>query len=427
MNGIVFLDRDGVLNRCRFAADGTPLPPRDLSELELLPGVERACALLSRHGYRLVVVTNQPDVARGTQSRELVEAINARVASALDLDDVRVCWHDDGDGCDCRKPQPGLLQQAAAEAGVDLGRCVMVGDRWRDVEAGKRAGCWTALVGNGHGERFNSSPDYQAENLLDVAHWITSVICTVGRKGMTRQGVGVKLFADGADRAGMLEMYAHPHVSGFTTNPTLMRKAGVTDYLGFARGILNLIPDKPISFEVFSDDFDAMAREAHVLAALGNNVYVKVPVSNTRGEFSGGLVRRLVRDGVKVNVTALMSVDQVRAIAECLDDTPSYVSVFAGRIADTGRDPVPLMAEALEMLRPLPSAELIWASPRELLNVVQASEIGCHVITATNDIIKKLPLLGKDLLEFSLETVRMFHDDARAAGFELGEKAALQA
>lgn len=174
VNGIVFLDRDGVLNRCRFGADGTPLPPRDLSELELLPGVERACALLSRHGYRLVVVTNQPDVARGTQPRDLVEAINARVASALDLDDVRVCWHDDADGCDCRKPSPGLLLAAAEEAGVDVAECVMVGDRWRDIEAGRRAGCRTALVGTGYREQLLSAPDFAAESLLEVALWITS-------------------------------------------------------------------------------------------------------------------------------------------------------------------------------------------------------------------------------------------------------------
>lgn len=236
---------------------------------------------------------------------------------------------------------------------------------------------------------------------------------------MTGDEMGVKLFADGADKAGMLEMYERPFISGFTTNPTLMRRAGITDYLGFAREIVDAIPDRPISFEVFSDDFDEMEAQAHVLAGLGDSVYVKVPVTNTHGHFCGPLVRRLAADGVKINVTALMSVEQVAAVAECIADVPSFVSVFAGRIADTGRDPVPIMAAALEVLRPLPNAELIWASPRELLNVFQAAEIGCHVITATNDIIKKLPLLGKDLLEFSLETVRMFHDDARVAGFEL--------
>lgn len=236
---------------------------------------------------------------------------------------------------------------------------------------------------------------------------------------MTDRGIGVKLFADGADKQGMLEMYEHQHVSGFTTNPTLMRKAGVADYLAFARDILSSISDRPISFEVFSDDFDTMEREACVLRNLADNVYVKIPITTTKGEFCGPLVRRLVRDGVKVNVTALMTVEQVKAVAECLGDVPSYVSVFAGRIADTGRDPVPLMAESLEVLRPLQNAELIWASPRELLNVVQAAEIGCHVITSTNDIIKKLTCLGKDLDDFSLETVQMFHHDARAAGYQL--------
>lgn len=236
---------------------------------------------------------------------------------------------------------------------------------------------------------------------------------------MMDRDIGVSLFADGADKDGMLEMYQHPHVSGFTTNPTLMRKAGVVDYVAFAREILELIPDKPISFEVFSDDFDTMEREAHILAGLAENVYVKIPVTNTSEESSGELVRRLVRDEIQVNVTALMTLDQVRLVAECLDATSSYVSVFAGRIADTGRDPMPVMAEAVEVLRPVPNAQLIWASPREVLNIAQAAEVGCHVITATNDIIKKLPLSGKDLREFSLETVQMFYDDACAAGYKL--------
>ena len=236
---------------------------------------------------------------------------------------------------------------------------------------------------------------------------------------MTGDEMGIKLFADGADKAGMLEMYARPFISGFTTNPTLMHKAGITDYLGFAREIVAAIPDRPISFEVFSDDLDEMEAQAHVLARLSDNIYVKVPVTNTRGRFCGPLVRRLAADGIKVNVTALMSAEQVAAVAECITDVPSFVSVFAGRIADTGRDPVPIMTAARKVLQPLPHAELIWASPRELLNVVQAAEIGCHVITATNDILRKLSLVGKDLHEYSLETVKMFHDDAQAAGFVL--------
>ena len=236
---------------------------------------------------------------------------------------------------------------------------------------------------------------------------------------MKIHGKQVKLYADGADLAGMLEMYADPCVSGFTTNPTLMRQAGVTDYLNFARAVVSAIPDRPISFEVMSDDFAEMEEQGRLLASLGQNVHVKIPVTNVGGVFAGPVVRRLAEAGVKVNVTALLTTAQVAAVAEHLTETPSSVSVFAGRIADTGRDPVPVMEEALQILAVRPQAELIWASPRELLNVVQAAAIGCHVITATNDIIRKLPLLGKDLNEFSLETVRMFHHDARAAGYRL--------
>jgi transaldolase len=230
----------------------------------------------------------------------------------------------------------------------------------------------------------------------------------------------VKLFADGADKAGMLEMYRKPFVKGFTTNPTLMRKAGVSDYRGFAEEILAAIPDKPISFEVFSDDFDEMEQHAKEIAKWGDNVYVKIPVTNTRREPSYALVKRLSHGGVKVNVTAMMTLDQVRHVAESLrGGAPSCVSVFAGRIADTGFDPVPLMADAVRILADVPTAELIWASPRELLNVFQADSVGCHIITATNDILKKLDLIGKDLGEYSLDTVKMFYNDASQAGYKL--------
>lgn len=230
----------------------------------------------------------------------------------------------------------------------------------------------------------------------------------------------VKIFADGADRGGMLEMAAKPHVTGLTTNPTLMRKAGIADYRAFARDILREIPRKPISFEVFSDDFDEMERQAQEIASWGENVYVKIPVTNTYGDSACNLVHRLARSKVKLNVTALMTLSQVREVVHALSpETPSYVSVFAGRIADTGRDPVPLMAAAVEMLRINPKAELIWASPRELLNIFHADAVGCHVITITNDILKKLDLLGKDLNEYSLDTVKMFRGDAVAAGFSL--------
>jgi transaldolase len=230
----------------------------------------------------------------------------------------------------------------------------------------------------------------------------------------------VKLFADGADKAGMLEMYHNPLIQGFTTNPTLMRKAAICDYPAFALDILHSIPDRPISFEVFSDDFAEMAQQARKIAQWGENVYVKIPVTNTWGESSDDLVRSLAQAGVKLNVTALMTLDQVQRVSAALaDGPPAFVSVFAGRIADTGRDPLPIMAAAVERLRLYPNIELIWASPRELLNIFQADSIGCHIITATNDILAKLRLVGKDLYEYSLETVKMFRDDAVKAGYTL--------
>lgn len=230
----------------------------------------------------------------------------------------------------------------------------------------------------------------------------------------------VKIFADGADKAGMLDMYRKPYIKGFTTNPTLMRKAGITDYRAFAHDILAALPDRPISFEVFADDVGEMERHAREIASWGEQVYVKIPVTTTRREPTTAIVRRLSRSGVKLNVTALMTLEQVRTIADAVaGGAPSYISVFAGRIADTGRDPLPLMAEAVAILRPNPAAELIWASPRELLNIFHADSIGCQVITVTNDILKKLDLVGKDLDEYSLETVKMFYDDAVSAGFEL--------
>src|SRR5512134_3860061 len=230
----------------------------------------------------------------------------------------------------------------------------------------------------------------------------------------------VKIFADGADFDGIMKMYANPVIKGFTTNPTLMRKAGVSDYEAFARKLLAAVPDRPISLEVFADDFDEMERQALAIASWGRNVNVKIPVTNTRREFAGPLIRRLSAAGVAVNVTAVFTLDQVRRVVECLDPkTPAIVSVFAGRIADSGLDPVPLMAEAVKILKAKPRAELIWASPRELLNIFHADAIGCHIITVTNDILAKLNLVGKNQDDYSLETVQMFYRDAAAAGFTI--------
>jgi transaldolase len=231
----------------------------------------------------------------------------------------------------------------------------------------------------------------------------------------------VKLFADGANRDEILSLHRNPLIKGFTTNPTLMRKAGIADYEGFARDILSEITDRPISLEVFADDFSEMERQAHKISSWGKNVYVKVPITNTRAEPALPLIQSLCAAGIKLNVTALTTVDQVKQVIPALAGGPgALVSVFAGRVADTGIDPVPVMAEVVALVRrEAPNTEVVWASPREILNVVQAEGIGCHIITATSDILKKLELLGRDLTEYSLDTVKMFHEDAVRAGFQL--------
>jgi transaldolase len=232
--------------------------------------------------------------------------------------------------------------------------------------------------------------------------------------------LNVKIFADGADKLDMLNMYKKPFIEGLTTNPTLMNKAGITDYRKFCKDILTVITDKPISFEVFSDDFSEMERQAMEISSWGSNVYVKIPVTNTKQDACYELVKKLTSKNVKVNVTAIMTLDQVQCVISALNpNVPSYISVFAGRIADTGRDPMPVMKAVVEKLKAYPKAELIWASPRELLNIYQANEIGCHIITVTGECISKFPLINRDLTEFSLDTVKMFYNDAVEAGYEL--------
>jgi transaldolase len=238
----------------------------------------------------------------------------------------------------------------------------------------------------------------------------------------------VRIFADGAELAGIMEMAKNPLIKGFTTNPTLMRKAGIADYRAFAQQVLAAVPDRPISLEVFSDDFSEMECQALEIASWGRNVNVKVPVTNTKGVFSGPLISRLSDQGVFVNITALMTLDQVDAVLDSLQGTaPAFISVFAGRIADTGRDPVPIMAEAARRASRRPRTEIIWASPRELLNVFQADAAGVHVITVANDILKKLDVIGKDLVRYSLETVKMFREDAVKAGYSIASAAGRKA
>jgi transaldolase len=230
----------------------------------------------------------------------------------------------------------------------------------------------------------------------------------------------IKIFADGADKTQILRSKANPLIKGFTTNPTLMRAAGVTDYEAFAREILDVVQDLPISFEVFADDFVDMERQARKIASWAENVYVKIPITTTQGKSAMRLASHLARSGVKVNVTAVLTLDQVRVAADALaGGASSVISVFAGRIADTGRDPVPIMAQSAKLLSSSPSIELLWASPRELLNVFQANDVGCHIITATEGVLSKLQTVGKDLQEYSLETVQMFYNDATRSGYKL--------
>jgi transaldolase len=415
----VFLDRDGVLNDVELRG-ATPVPPSSLAELRILPGVARACERLRELGYLLVVVTNQPDIARGKQSRAEVDRMHEYLRQQLPLDEIVVCPHDDADNCSCRKPRPGMILDAAARHGVDLDRSFCVGDRWRDVEAAHAAGVRAVFVDRGYPERRPAEPDAIVASLPDAVAFIESHHVQKGSHQMTTTPAlrHVKIYADGADLESIVTLAARPDIAGFTTNPTLMRKSGVSDYEAFARKVLDVVTERPISFEVFADDPAGMIRQARLIASWAPNVMVKIPVTDTGGNPMRAVVEQLTADGVQLNVTALMTVAQVEWVTAALAGTRgAIVSVFAGRIADTGRDPMPIMAEALTITSAQPNVSLLWASPREILNVRQADDIGVDIITVTHDMLGKLGLYGKDLDEYSLDTVRMFHDDARAAGY----------
>jgi transaldolase len=301
---------------------------------------------------------------------------------------------------------------------IDLPRSFMIGDRWRDVDCGHGAGCVTILMNHDYRESLNQTPDYVVGSFLQAVN----VILSSANPDMTSlSDLRVKIFADGADKKGILEFYRDTLIKGLTTNPTLMRKAGISDYAAFAKDILETVTAKPISFEVFSDEFSEMRRQALLISRWQSNVYVKIPITNTRGESAVPLIGELAKEGVKMNVTALLTVDQVRAVAGVLQPgLPSVVSLFGGRIADTARDPVPAMKSSLEILRGLPQAELLWGSCREVLNIRQADDCGVPIITVTHDILKKaINLWGRDLADVSLDTVKMFHEDAKAAGYKL--------
>jgi len=415
----VFLDRDGVINRA-LEREARPYPPASLGEFEILPEVPGALARLKAAGFLLVVATNQPDVGRGTLAKEVVENIHAHMLARLPIDRVEVCFHPGkgGSDCDCRKPKPGMLFRAAGELELDLARSWMVGDRWRDVDCGHAAGCRTIFIDRGYAEELKQKPDFLARNLAEAADIILNRLNIMKR---TLKDLKIKIFADGADKKGMLELNANSLITGMTTNPTLMRKAGLTNFEAFARDILESISVKPLSLEVFSDEFPEMKRQALKINGWANNVYVKIPITNTRGESALPLIKELAAEGVKLNVTAILTLDQVRGVAAALNpQVPAVVSVFAGRIADTGVDPVTIMIESKKLLAGVPQAELLWASVREVLNIFQANDCGCHIVTVPHDILgKALKMSGMDLGELSLDTVKMFANDAKAAGFSL--------
>jgi transaldolase len=422
----VFLDRDGVLNEA-LVSGGKPGAPRTVDEFVIPP--DRAACLeeLKRRGFALIVVTNQPDPARGRQSKAAIEEMHRRLQAELPVDDVLVCFHDEADKCQCRKPRPGLLFEAQRRYHLDLSRSFLIGDRWKDVDAGNAAGVKTVFIDYNYSERGPATkPSGRVSSLREAVDWIGAQ--SINPQYMNKEkflphsisDFKVKLFADGADKAAMLQLYQNPWIKGFTTNPTLMRQAGIRDYEAFARDILTSINNRPISFEVLADQPDEMYQQALDIAKWGENVYVKIPITNTKGESALGIARELSREGIKLNITALLTIEHVQDAANALaGGAPACVSVFAGRIADTGRDPVPVMKTAAELLHQHPGMELIWASPRELFNVIQADSIGCDIITATPDVLRKLSLLGKDLLEYSRETIQMHYDDARKSGFTL--------
>lgn len=420
----VFLDRDGVLTVPEFR-DGRSFAPRTLEAFRIYPDAAASVRRLKQAGFLVVVVTNQPDVGAGLVVQEIVEEMHARLREAVPVDDIEVCYETRAQATDRRKPGAGMLLDAARRWGIDLSQSFMVGDRDSDVEAGRRAGCTTVFVDLSYDEPAPVGQAATVGSLAEATDWILRREIPAkgfeGRQAMTAvSDLKIKIFADGADIAGILEMHKNPLIKGFTTNPTLMRKVGIDDYEAFGRDLLAKVPDRPVSLEVFADEFDEMERQAMAIASWGKNVNVKIPVMNTKGAFAGPLLSTLSKRGVVLNVTAIMTPEQVAAVADAIDPgTPAIISVFAGRVADTGRDPIPHMEKCLAALSERPKAELLWASPRELLNIFQADAMGCHIITVTNDVIAKLKLVGKNLDDYSRETVEMFYKDATASKFRI--------
>ena len=439
---LIVLDRDGVLNKLLIDPEhGTIDSPLYPSQVEILEGVPEILARLTQAGYGLTIATNQPAFAKGKTTRKNLEDVHAKIVLLLEAQGARIlsshiCFHRSEDRCGCRKPRTGLLEDAfRLHSAFDPKSSWMVGDGITDIQAGEAYGLKTAFVGPKKPDiikmfhEIQTRPLFWAADIIEFGEYLLSTPNNLTRNIDMQENTQrdypfaskIKIYSDGADLASMVEMAANPKIQGMTTNPTLMKKAKISDYRNFCQDALAKIKTKPISFEVFADDFDNMRRQALEIASWGSNVYVKIPIMNSEGMSSLELIQDLSHKEVKLNVTAILSLNQVSQTCIALKGgAPSIVSVFAGRIADTGRNPFPMMQKALEICQYTDkNIELLWASTREVLNIVQAEQAGCHIITVPPDLIKKMAFFDKDLELLSLETVQMFKNDADSAGFTL--------
>ncbi len=420
---------------------GTIDSPLHPDQVDVPDDVPEAIKILTDLGYGLAVATNQPAAKQNKTTHENLLAVHEKVLRLAQshggkILSSHICFHRAEENCICRKPKTKLLEDAiAANKDYSAAGGWMIGDGVTDVMAGALLGLNTGFVGKEKiefhkvFEEYGVFPTHWGKKLLNFANYIRLRMATHktgDHKVSTVQAPSIfknkiKIYSDGADMASLLEMANNPNVHGITTNPTLMKKAGIAKYKEFCIEVLSKVKDKPISFEIFADDLVSMKSQALEISSWGKNVYVKIPVTNTEGVSTAPLVKELSHLGVRLNVTAILTIGQVYTVCEALKGgAPAVVSVFAGRVADTGRDPMPVMAAASELCRAAgENIELLWASTREVFNVIQAEQAGCDIITVAPDMIKKMSMLNMDLLQLSIETVRMFKRDADQAGFQL--------
>jgi transaldolase len=385
-NKAFFFDRDGILNKA-IVKNRKPYSPKFPHQLEKNYEILNLIKHLKKNKFIIIVITNQPELSRGGLFKYSSIFMNFLIEKYFLIDEIFVCGHNKKDRCNCRKPKNGMLISAAKKWNIDFKKSFLIGDRWKDIEAGNSVGCKTIYIDyNFKMNKFNNT----------------------------------KIFADGADFNEMIKLSKTSFVKGLTTNPSLMRKNGISDYESFAKKILKKIKKKPLSFEVFSDNIDEMKEQALKINSWGKNIYVKIPITNTKKKSTAKLIKYLTSKNIKVNVTAVMTLKQVKEVLKNLNPKiPSYISIFAGRIADTGRDPVPTMQAALKLMKKNKNCELIWASTREIYNIYQSSQIKCHIITVTADLIRKFPLLNYNLERYSLDTVKGFRSDAVKSKFKI--------